>query len=163
MTNQTKPAAGTFSWNPFVKINDEEHAKSLARNGGAICAGLLAFTYVVNIALLAFGGVSLWSDDPSAATQIGHLVGLVLAAFIGWRIWVRQPLWALCFVLIWLVAETADKALLGATGAVRITPFSFLINAVGLVVAVQAIRGRMWIGAKRKRNRDAALKAEIDH
>lgn len=163
MTNQTKQAAVTFSWNPFVKINDEEHANSLARDGGAICAGLLGFTYVVNIALLAFGGVSLWSEDPSAATQIGHVVALVLAAFIGWRIWVRQPLWALCFVLIWLIAETVDKALLGATGAVRITPFSFLINAVGLVVAIQAIRGRMWISSKRKQNRDAALNADIDH
>ncbi len=162
MTDQTKQAAAKFSWNPFVKITDDEHAKSLARDGGAVCAGLLVFTYVVNTALLGFGGVSLWSDGPNAGTQIGNVVGLVLAAFLGWRIWVRQPLWALWFVLVWLVVETASKVLLGVTGAVQITPFSFFINAIGLVAATQAVRGGLWISARRKRNRDAAQKAGFD-
>lgn len=162
MTDQTKQAAGKFSWNPFVKVTDGEHAKSLARDGGAICAGLLVFTYVVNTALLGFGGVSLWSNDPNAGTQIGNILGLVLAAFLGWRIWARQPLWALWFVLIWLVVETASKVLLGMAGAVQVTPFSFFINAIGLVAATQAVRGGMWISARRKQNRDAAQKAGFD-
>jgi len=152
-----------FSWNPFVKICDDEHALSLARNGGLVCIGLIAIGYVLMIAVVMFSGQSPYaSGSDTITTQVSHVAALGVAAFLAWQIWVRQPLWALCVVLIWIVVETLGKVLLAIEGGSGVSGVSFFVNVIGLIAGIQAVRAGIWISKRRKAARRSALKAGFD-
>lgn len=161
-TTQTEAAKNRFSWNPFVRITDDAHALALARDLGLVCTALIAISYVLMIVLVMFSGQSPYAVGSDAATtQISHVAALALAAFLAWRIWARQPLWALWIVLVWMVIETLGKVML-ATGGGSVSGASFFINAVGLIAGIQAVRGGMWISKKRSAARRSAVKAGFD-
>ncbi len=158
-----KDAKPAFSWNPLVAITDDEHARSLAREGGVVCVGLIAAGYVLLSLVMLFGGTSPYAPGSEASTTlISHAVALAIAAFLAWRIWQRQPLWALWVVLIWMVVETLGKVLLALGGGGSVGAWSFLINVIGLIVAVQAVRGGFWLSRKRQTARRNAIKAGFD-
>jgi hypothetical protein len=160
---KTKGAKPAFSWNPLVAITDDEHAKSLARDGGVVCVGLIAAGYVLLSVVILFGGTSPYDAGSEASTTlISHAVVLAVAAFLAWRVWQRQPLWALWVVLLWIVVETVGKVLLALGGGGSFGAWSFLINVIGLIVAVQAVRGGFWLSRKRQTARRNAIKAGFD-
>lgn len=160
---QTVAAKEKFSWNPFVRIVDDAHALSLARDLGLVCTALIALGYVLMIVLVMFGGQSPYATGSDAiTTQISQGVALALAAFLAWRIWARQPLWALWVVLVWIVIETLSKVLLATGGGSSPSAASFFVNAIGLIAGIQAVRGGMWISKKRSAARRSAVKAGFD-
>jgi hypothetical protein len=156
-------AKNKFSWNPFVRISDDAHALALARDLGLVCTALIAISYVLMIVLVMFSGQSPYAVGSDAATtRISQAAALALAAFLAWRIWARQPLWALWVVLVWMVIETLGKVLLATGGGGSVPGASFFINVVGLIAGIQAVRGGMWISKKRSAARRSAVKAGFD-
>ncbi len=142
------PAKRKFSWNPFVPIEDEGHARSLAREGGASCIGLIAFGYVAMTVIVMIGGVSPYAPDGDKTVTLAiHAVVLTIAAVLGWRIWKTQPVWAIAVALVWMVVETAGKVMVITNGGAGAA--TFVLNAIGLVVGVQALRGALWLGKQK--------------
>lgn len=153
MTDDTAntPTKSKFSWNPFVPIIDEAHARGLAREGGAACIGLIAFGYVAMTAIVMLGGQSPFAPGgDKTSVLIAHGVVLGIAALLGWRIWTKQPVWAVGLALAWMVIETAGKLMtIIATGPGG-GAASFVLNAIGLVVGVQAVRAALWLSKQKK-------------
>lgn len=163
--NAAEPVAAKekFSWNPFVRIVDDAHALSLARDGGLVCLALIALGYVLMIVLVMFGGQSPYAPESDVTTtQISQGGALALAAFLAWRIWARQPLWALWVVLVWIVIETLGKVMLATGSGSSPSAMSFFVNAIGLIAGIQAVRGGMWISKKRSAARRSAIKAGFE-
>lgn len=144
-----KPAKRKFSWNPLVPIEEEGHARSLAKEGGATCVGLIAFSYVALSFFVMIGGESPYAPGgDKTVTLIAHAVALALAAALGWQIWKKQPAWAITIGLVWMCVETVGKVVLVIGGGG--SPASFVVNIIGLVVGVQAMRGALWLGKQKK-------------
>ncbi|WP_332653552.1 hypothetical protein [Brevundimonas sp.] len=144
-----KPAKRKFSWNPLVPIEDEAHARLLAKESGVACLGLIAFGYVALSFVVMIAGESPYAPGgDKTVTLIAHAVALAIAAGLGWQIWKKQPVWAVIITLVWICLETAAKVMMvigGGSGAA-----SFVLNALGLVVGVQAVRGALWLSKQKK-------------
>jgi hypothetical protein len=93
--------------------------------------------------IILSGGASPYAvgADPMMTLAV-HGVLLAIAGVLAWRIRASQPLWALWVVLAWLALETVSKIVLAMQGGMSI---SFVVNILGLILAVQAVRGGMWI------------------
>lgn len=153
MTDNTadKPTKPKFSWNPFVPIIDEAHARGLAKEGGAACIGLIAFGYVAMTVIVMLGGESPFAPGgDKTSVLIAHGVVLGLAALLGWQIWTKQPVWAVGLALAWMVVETAGKLMVIIGNGPGGGAASFVLNAIGLVVGVQAVRAAIWLSRQKK-------------
>ena len=150
MTDNTQdtaaPAKEKFSWNAFVPIKDAAHARTLAKDGGLACVGLIALGYVAMTVIVLLGGQSPYAPGGDAGvTLIAHGVVLAIAAALGWFIWKNQPLWAVGLAFGWMAIETAGKVMMLLSGAGGGGAASFVLNALGLVVGIQAVRGALWL------------------
>lgn len=153
MTDNTadKPTKPKFSWNPLVPIIDEAHARGLAKEGGAACIGLIAFGYVAMTVIVMLGGESPFAPGgDKTSVLIAHGVVLGLAALLGWQIWTKQPVWAVGLALAWMVVETAGKLMVIIGNGPGGGAASFVLNAIGLVVGVQAVRAAIWLSRQKK-------------
>jgi hypothetical protein len=99
---------------------------------GAVVAGIIAIEHVV------FG----LSVDTRPAT-VGNLMAIVLMAFLGWRIFKEQKVWASITVLVWAIVEIVAKIVfvLGPDAASRSPPASLIIDVTVLAGALLSVRG----------------------
>ena len=95
------------SWNPFQKLTGEAEASSAAKTG-AIVGGYLSLSYLIQTALVYWGGQDAFGNT-GMETLIADVMGIVFGAFLAWQILVRQPLWAAILVGVWVGVEIAMK------------------------------------------------------
>ena len=113
----------------------EETRKALSEaKFGAVISGYLALSYLIQIAYVYSGGKDTFGNI-GLTTLISDIVGIIVAAFLTWRILVRQPLWAAIIVALWFAAEMVGKIAAIASGEQHIN-----VNAssIGIIIMLMA-------------------------
>jgi hypothetical protein len=118
-------------WNPFQGLETEAGALEAAKVG-AVVAGIVAIEHVVF-------GLSVGTRSATA----GNLIAIVVMAFLGWRIFKEQKIWASIAVLVWATVEIVAKIIfvLDPSAASHGQPGSLIINVIVLAGAILSVRG----------------------
>ena len=139
MTVEEVPKKKNNSWNPFQKLEGEAEILGAAKSG-VFVSGYLALSYVLQIAMLYYGGKDTFGNE-GMATLITDIIALLLAVFLAWRIWKVQPLWAAIFVAAWFALEMALKIEVIVSGAQR-TNIGYVVMFAALTLAtILGVRG----------------------
>jgi hypothetical protein len=118
-------------WNPFRGLETEADALEAAK-AGAVVAGIIAVEHVVF-------GLSVGTKSATA----GNLIAIVVMAFLGWRIFKEQKVWASIALLAWVTVEIVAKILFvfaPDTTSLR-QPGSVIITFIALAGALLSVRG----------------------
>ena len=145
--NKAKPKY-KLSINPLVKFESFGHADYLARVGGAACAGLIAFSYLL-VMILTFVMMSQNPGAPSPFLALLYLVPIGLAALLAWYISKKRPLWAIWLAFVLVILETIAKLIsMRETGSNP--PGALFVNLIAIIICIQAVRAGHWLKANRK-------------
>ena len=135
-------------FNPFRKLEGEPDARSAAKNG-ALVGGYLALSYLIQAALVYWGGKDGFGNT-GMETLIADGIGILFGMFLVWRILVRQPLWAAILVAVWFGIEVAAKIIAIVEGTQR-TNVGYVFMFIALVAAViLSLRGSWTLRALRR-------------
>jgi hypothetical protein len=138
-TDDTKPVKKKLGWNPFQKLDGEAWAL-IAAKFGAIVGGYLILSYVIQVALLYGRGRDMFGNVGMTLLVI-DAIAIVIAVFITWRIFVRQPLWASIMIAAWFALELTMTIAAIASGT-QTTNFGYVVMFVALAAAaILSIRG----------------------
>ncbi|NEX92597.1 hypothetical protein [Caulobacter sp. 17J65-9] len=127
--SDTRAQTADFSWNPLVAIDDDAHARALAR-GGVWATGLLVLSYALVLAQAV---------NPTMLVTIA-LVACVAGA-LAWGLTARASAVAAGLLLLWVVVETAGDVWLAVTAFSVTQGLNALVDLFSLILAVQAWRG----------------------
>ena len=123
--------------NPFQKLETEAQALEAAKCAAGV-AGYMVLSYGLQMAVAAARGADLFGT-PAVIALPGFGVMAVLAGFLAWRIWTRQPLWAAIVIAVWFAAELVAKVILTTQGP---SSSAFAVMFVFLTIAaVLGVRG----------------------
>jgi len=144
MAEQTNAKPKKQTWlNPFQKFENRKQALSAAKSG-AVVSIYLVLSYAIQIAFLHWGGKDTYGNQSQAAT-VTDVVAIVLAAFLTWRILVKQPLWASIVVALWFFFELAFKAYAMFRG-IQPANGSFIFMFIALIIgAILSVRGSWYL------------------
>jgi hypothetical protein len=147
-TEEAGAAGKRESWNPFQKLESQAESLSAAKSG-AVVGGFLILSYLVQIASVYWGGKDTFGNV-GLPTLISDILGVVSAAFLTWRILVRQPLWASIVVGAWFALELAMKIAAIASGMQRTNVGYVFMFAAMTAAAVLSVRGSWKLRALRR-------------
>lgn len=133
----SRAQTANFSWNPFVRIEGDDHAAGLAR-GGVWAAGLVGLSYVLTVAPIVFSGRF---DDRAGAIVASAAIAVALAAALGWWVHAKASAIAAGLLAVWIAAETAGGLWLAAQGLDAARALGTLVDVFSLILAVQSWRG----------------------
>jgi hypothetical protein len=150
---------GLSAWSPFQKLESEAACLEAAK-AGAATAGIIGIGYVISMGFLLLAGADLWGSTDVTSTTISYAIAIALAAFLGWRIFKKQSVWASAVILVWAMAETAFKmSVLDSTH--RVHPASFLVNFVAIVAAILSVRGSLKLNRLRRAEKVARVQGQL--
>jgi hypothetical protein len=131
---------GLSIWNPLQGLKTKSDALEAAK-AGAVVAGIIAIEHVV-------AGFSVAaSARADTADVLGNLIAILLMAFLGWRIFKDQKLWASVAIMVWAVVEVVAKLIFMLNpklpGLAHVS--SLLISFIVLAGAILSVRGCLQI------------------
>jgi hypothetical protein len=127
------------SWNPFQKLDGDAEILSAAKSG-VVVSGFLGLSYVLQVAFVYWGGKDTFGNV-GLSTLIADVIGIILAAFLTWRIWARQPLWAAVFVALWFSVEMVMKGAAIVSGQQKTNAGWIFMFAALAAAAILGVRG----------------------
>ncbi|MBX9585741.1 MAG: hypothetical protein K2X50_00640 [Gammaproteobacteria bacterium] len=150
-TNEVKTVKKSKNWNPFQKLDGEKEALDAAKSG--VVVGIyITLSYVIQVAFIYGTGKDTFGNPGPTTLLIAAVITIMFAAFLTWRIWVRQPLWASIIVAIWFSLELAIKV--GAiVSGVQNTNVGWILMFLALLSAsVLSVRGCWKLRTLRRSN-----------
>lgn len=142
-------------WNPFMPLDGRDIALRAARQGAWV-AGYLMFVNGLRAYFLgAFDPAA--AADPDQARGFLVIFGVLIAALalLAWRIWVRQPLWAIALVAALFALEAASGILAVIAGPAALFGWQMLLLIGFSIGAIFGLRGAFAL--RRMRRAPAAV------
>jgi hypothetical protein len=123
---------------------------------------LIALGYVLMLGAKVFAGFDPYGGGDTTSVVVIDSTAIALAAFLGWRVHARQPVWASVVLLLWAMLETAGKIALMTDPYSSFQPNvgSLFINVVGLVAGVLSVRGALKLSAFRKVSKQESVRGD---
>ncbi len=150
MTIEEPEKPSKFShWNPLQPLETHDEALKAAKSGVWICV-FLGGSYIIQMLFVYYTGHNTFGDDGDLTNVISNILGIALAAFLAWRIWVAQGFWATLFTAAWFAFELVLKVGAIASGQQKTNVGWIVMFSALAIMTILAVRGSWKLRSERK-------------